>query len=557
MIFIRNTIVCLIGIIAYESVMAGSGLPVLPKPEVRNVYVLSIGVDHYGDFIPKLSYCVSDAVAFAKKAKSDFDSTATKGESYTEILLLDEQATKENIYKALRLISEKAKVEDHFLFFHAGVTLEYFVTEETYLLPHGDFVQMVKPNKEKEETKQREIMNKYAIPLTELAEYLDKVVCENQLIISESGIGERFAENLLMELFSVRPSLVLLDKRNRVVLTTVSYGYEDIEYLGRQGGLLLTFILNNGYLDEVFSSGFRYRYGLYTHDLAAAFSGQYCEMYFEEDYRRFMRLAQRGSGQKYRGASVVNATETKETNGKTYGLFIGTNEYKKGTIWEQLQNPINDANAIASVFEKKYGVSVFKVYNKSVDEVSEAMDTILSKLGENDRLILFVAGHGYYSEKYKDGYMVFKDGDSPDANIRLSSYFAMASLNRLIDGLPTKNVFLIFDVCFGANFDIKGKDIARSNYEHMDIDLQTFDERKKEINSRLFMASGEYEVPDFWNNSLNHSPFAQKILLALEQEEEFITPSKIQGYMEGNATQTVFKSFGSHHPDGDFVLIKK
>jgi hypothetical protein len=72
--------------------------------------------------------------------------------------------------------------------------------------------------------------------------------------------------------------------------------------------------------------------------------------------------------------------------------------------------------------------------------------------------------------------------------------------------------------------------------------------------SKIFLASGEAEVPDYWNNSLNHSPFANKLIDYLKNEKEFLSPSKIYETLEANITEPVMNSHGSHEERGDFIL---
>ena len=97
-------------------------------------------------------------------------------------------------------------------------------------------------------------------------------------------------------------------------------------------------------------------------------------------------------------------------------------------------------------------------------------------------------------------------------DLLLDSYLQMATLSRIIDNMPTKNVFVIFDVCFGSSFDLNAKDLELSRYSELDLDisLSDFVERKSNKISRIFLASGRYRVPDYWDNSLDHSPFAKK-----------------------------------------------
>ena len=135
----------------------------------------------------------------------------------------------------------------------------------------------------------------------------------------------------------------------------------------------------------------------------------------------------------------------------------------------------------------------------------------------------------------------------------------MASLNRIIDNIPAKNVFVIFDVCFGATFDLNAQDIDPNRYQKTDLDVSMaeFIDRQNEKTSRIFLASGRYEVPDYWSNSLNHSPFADKLINFLSSEDVFVSPGKLISIMEGNATAPILKQFGKHEAGADFLLPVK
>ena len=177
-------------------------------------------------------------------------------------------------------------------------------------------------------------------------------------------------------------------------------------------------------------------------------------------------------------------------------------------------------------------------------------------MDENDQFLFFIAGHGYYSEEMSDGMVVCKESNELEEDYDKSSYLKMADLHRLLNTMPAKNVFAVFDVCFGATFDLFAKDIEVNNYNklQLDIELEDFIKRKNSETSRIFMASGRYEVPDYWNDSDEHSPFASKLIKAFSEEKDFISPGKIFSYMHGNATEPLLKKFGNHKPRGDYLL---
>ena len=285
---------------------------------------------------------------------------------------------------------------------------------------------------------------------------------------------------------------------------------------------------------------------------------KYFSIYEEQHYKKILLNSLKRSNS--RGAEVYQEDDvpieelTEEP--KTYALIIATNNYQGKPSWKNLKNPINDAESVANIFSKKYNAETVKIYNKPKDTVLYEILRLKKRLREQDKLIMFIAGHGYYSQEYADGYVVFTDSKALESDFSLASYMQMASLNRMIDNLVPKNVFVIFDICFGASFDLNARDLSLSDYKELqsDISLEEFIKRKSESYSRIFLASGRYEVPDYWKDITNHSPFAEKLLAALSGEMKFVSPGKLYVTLEGNVTEPFLKQFGRHDERGDFLV---
>jgi len=206
--------------------------------------------------------------------------------------------------------------------------------------------------------------------------------------------------------------------------------------------------------------------------------------------------------------------------------------------------------------KNKYNVNVKKVYNKTKNETLQEFISFKKLIDENDKLIIFVAGHGYYSEDFSDGYLVFKDSNGLDDDLTLDSYLSMATLNRLLDGVSCKQVFTILDVCYGASFELNNADLPIENYSNTEIDnkLDDFISEVDKSYARIMLASGQFEVFDYWKDNQEHSPFASKLLKAFNNEKVFISPGKIFSYVRGNTTTPILKKFGKHEVTGDFLL---
>jgi tetratricopeptide (TPR) repeat protein/uncharacterized caspase-like protein len=98
----------------------------------NDLYILSIGINHYNDF--KFDYAASDAMAIgeilAEKSKALFDTTYT-------FILTNEKADKRGIEQVFNLIGRKSKPGDTFVYFFAGNSQKRKWTNDYYLMPYG------------------------------------------------------------------------------------------------------------------------------------------------------------------------------------------------------------------------------------------------------------------------------------------------------------------------------------------------------------------------------------------------------------------------------------
>lgn len=533
----------------------------------RDIYIVSIGIDEYRSPFMEFKNCVRDSRAIVNKIISDnpcwssevvqekVQKQGREGGLYYDsiysIILNDSEATIGNIKDAFHRVSERATVNDEFIFFFGGVSFEFSETE-TVLVGHL----------EEEYDDFKEIPSDKVLTLREVARLMEGISCENQLIISEAGPGKTFAINLMSEMFESDPLIAATSKRNRIILTTTSFGFDFTVCNGNtiNHGPLTYFMLNSGNILNVFKDFSNYEYSLISVEVACnAFnSSKYFAIYNEVDFRRILvnnynKSASRGPKPK---TSIPKKKKEITDEVKIWGLVIATNEYTDNTEWDNLSNPINDANEISKILENKYNVNVKRIYNKPRDTILEAILNVKNMMDHNDKLIFFIAGHGYYSSDWDDGYLVFSDSKSLEEDFSLVTYLNMAKLERMLDNMPARNVFVIFDVCFGASFNLSSKDLMANDYAdiEMDITIDSLDARKSKHKSRIFIASGRYEVPDYWNPLDDHSPFASKMIASLLEEKSFSSPGKIFNNLQGNATEPFLKYFGKHEFKSDFIL---
>jgi len=560
---------------SHDNALAGS---TKSRKSTGDLYIISVGIDRTNAYAYDFKYCAKDAIDFNKKIKSDLKLEQEKIAHYKKTqnksklleisrnrkkiiknvhsyLLLNDEATKENIRNTFIRVIKDAKPEDDFIFTYSGVSVQS-IQGKTFLLPYLNST--VEPLKTVMGI--NDAITKGYLPLAEMANLMEQIASENQYVISEAGYGKAFGLNLVYNLFESNPQIIKGTKKNRIIVTTKGPGFEGGSCNNREikNGRLYDFILSSPKLHTISSNFREFELNLLNAQHSCNMvNPDYVQVYNESDYKDiFLRITQ---GLNTRGSKAKNNSEEKniENNGKseTYAFVLATDTYNKNqTSWSNLKNPINDANAFAEVLETKYNAKVTKVYNKKFDTILLELNELIKQIDENDKLIFFAAGHGHY--QYSNGYLVMTDSKGLDEDYSLRSYLSMATLSRMLNGTEAKQVFSIFDVCYGASFELNNADLAIENYSKTEFDngIDNFIQEIDENTSRIMLASGAHEVPDFWNNSLDHSPFASKLIKALEDEKEFISPGKIYSYVRGNATKPILKKFGKHETTGDFLL---
>ncbi|MBA4323367.1 MAG: hypothetical protein C0408_11175, partial [Odoribacter sp.] len=172
--------------------------------------------------------------------------------------------------------------------------------------------------------------------------------------------------------------------------------------------------------------------------------------------------------------------------GKYYALLIGINDYQSGEI-NDLDNPINDAESLNSILLTKYTFekeNVIFLKNPTQSDIIMTMDDLGKKLTENDNLLIFYAGHGYWDEKGKVGYWFPTDA----AKSSTVNWFRNSTLRDFIGSFVTKHTLLIADACFsGAIFK------TRAAFSEAPQGIENL----YELPSRKAMTSGVLQVvPD-------------------------------------------------------------
>lgn len=135
--------------------------------------------------------------------------------------------------------------------------------------------------------------------------------------------------------------------------------------------------------------------------------------------------------------------------GKNYLLLIGVNKYDN---WTPLHNAVKDCRDISGTLTSHYQFeqeNVITLFNEeaSRENILETFESLQEMLSEDDNLLIYYAGHGYYDEASELGYWV-------PVNARLNKipdFIRNSTIHDYLRTINTKHTFLIADACYAGS----------------------------------------------------------------------------------------------------------
>ena len=271
-----------------------------------------------------------------------------------------------------------------------------------------------------------------------------------------------------------------------------------------------------------------------------------------------------------RDTNTVASQPRSKSMGRCYALIFATNQYE---YWNNLVNPIKDAETIAKELNENYDFQTDMVFNATQNQILLKIKEYMQKKYEpNDQLLIFFAGHGQFDEVFREGYLVPQDAKLNDE--AKTSYLSHSVLRTYINNIPSKHILLMMDVCFGGTFNplvansgMRGENpnfaskfsTKNGNQNGISNELEEFIKRKLQNKTRKYLTSGGKEyVPD--GNPGEHSPFVRYFLTALRTyggQDKLLTINEIIGFVEKITPQPQTGDFGGNEPGNDFLFMAK
>lgn len=554
------------------------------KYSVRNVWILSIGIDDYGGDV--FRYCESDATAYDAFFSEQFLSYQGyfKDEQIKRFLLLGIHATRDSILLVLNTIASQASVNDYFIFNFSGRTwlfdesFKAFSANKdsskftTYFFPYNVIYDDEIKNRD---TSDATIPSKNLISLKTLQEYIQLIPCVNQLFISEAGPSEKFKTEFVKTMMQNSPELASLLNINRVIIVPNRFGLDELRGTGMGPiAYYLTHLDSTKNIYNIFSNDQKsaeIAYLLKSEEfkLPPGENNDYFSVFFERSFLQQYREIFGDTKIKKRGLDLggTDINTIKSFSGNRHALIIGTDNYRSKD-WEKLENPVYDATEVAEVLQNFYNYEVTLLKDPPMDTVYKYLNSYYRNLREDDQFIIYIAGHGDFDEGLlDDGFIVCTDSKSPEADPLRNTYIQHTKLKKMINKIPAKQVLVLLDICHGGVFDenVLGKtrnnpaaSIANRNV------LELLKDKSQYVTRKVLSSVGKESAFD--GRTGKHSPFAAyllKILNARGGAEGIVTLSDIYALLQKaslNETETLkisphLAGFGQNDPQSEFILI--
>ena len=143
----------------------------------------------------------------------------------------------------------------------------------------------------------------------------------------------------------------------------------------------------------------------------------------------------------------IAAEVDRERFGKYQALVVGLESYM---FWESLQSPHEDARQIADLLSGRYGFDTTLLLDASGAEILSAINDLRERVGPEDNVLLYFAGHGQLlrpeTSKLMRGYWLPVNAERE----RTTYWVSNSAINDYLAILDARSVLVIADSCFGG-----------------------------------------------------------------------------------------------------------
>ncbi len=241
--------------------------------------------------------------------------------------------------------------------------------------------------------------------------------------------------------------------------------------------------------------------------------------------------------------------EEQLVQGDYYALVIAVQDYMDPSV-NSLQYPLQDAENLVNALTTLYtfdpkNISLLK--NPTRSAIIKTFDQLAKRLTDQDNLLIFYAGHGFWDERLKQGFWLPVDA----AQSSRTEWISNSTIRDYVAGMATKHTLLISDACFSGGIFKTRDAFSAENPATREL---------YRLPSRKAMTSGAMkEVPD-------KSVFVEYLVKRLRENKDQLLAaetlfSSFRQAVINNSPNRQVPQFGeireTGDEGGDFIFIRK
>ena len=255
------------------------------------------------------------------------------------------------------------------------------------------------------------------------------------------------------------------------------------------------------------------------------------------------------------------AVTTEDIYDNSWAVIIGIDDYHNHS---NLQYAVEDAKAVNEMLLSKFNYSkenVKLLLNEDATKtnIQNTVADISVNAGENDRILLFFAGHGItmpLPDGGEMGYLLPIDGHQDKL---YASAIPMDDLKRLSYISKAKHMLFLVDACYGGLAAIGSRGLEPS-------ETPNYLEKISNFKSRQIITAGGKDEEVFEKSEWGHSAYTKNLLSALNDgyadsnEDGYITADELGDYLSEKVSidsenQQTPQSHRLTSHEGEFIFI--
>jgi len=149
-------------------------------------------------------------------------------------------------------------------------------------------------------------------------------------------------------------------------------------------------------------------------------------------------------------SKIESSLQMNDLYGKSFAVVIGINNYEK---WPSLEFAVVDAEAVRQKFEETGFDQITTILDKEATQrriLTELFHELPKKVGHNDRVVFYFAGHGQTEDLPKGGkkgYIIPVDADTSNYP---ATAISMEQIRSLSSRIPAKHILYVMDSCYSG-----------------------------------------------------------------------------------------------------------